>query len=244
MRMRATDARPANLDEREAHQWPIRHEPIRVAFVASSGGSVIDAIAQAANERWPVRITGVLTDRPCGADLVATRWSLPQTRLPQQPWDTWSARAAEILRGWQAEVIVLLFLRKIGPEIWRDLPGVLAWNLHPSLLPAYRGLGALERNFEDALAAHAKRQKIMMGTTLHEVTDELDAGPIIARKSFTIHQAPTLDRARHVSFLHKVTLLLEQTSAMTGLHRDSAGPVRRHAQPWALPLLHSPGEAA
>ena len=240
---RSHDATLKSADH-AAHHWPIRHEPIRVAFIASSGGAVIDSVAQACHDGWPVRITGVLTDRACGADLVATRWSLPQARLAQDPWPTWSARAAEVLRGWQPEIVVLLFLRRVGPEIWRDLPGSITWNLHPSLLPAYRGLGALERNFQDALTARMLPQQVLMGTTLHEVVEELDAGPILAQRSFTIKQAPTIEHARHLSFLHKVSLVLEQASVMTGLHRDAMGPVRKHAQPWALPLLRPHEEAA
>lgn len=201
-----------------------------IAFIASSGGGVMDALAQAKHEGFPVRIAGVITDRPCGAEHVASRWGIQQARLPQQPWESWSARAASVLRSWKPQVVVLLFLRRIGPEIWLETPNMATWNLHTSLLPNYRGLNALERNHADALAAKQQGRVIPMGTTLHRVTDELDAGPIIAQKSFTIEQAPTLERARHLSFLQKTQLVMEQLNFDA---EDTASFLTSMAEQWA-----------
>jgi len=69
--------------------------------------------------------------------------------------------------------IFLLGFMKVIPEIfiteWKDK----ILNLHPSLLPNYRGLRAIERSYEDAAA---------LGVTIHWVTPELDAGPILLQR--------------------------------------------------------------
>lgn len=201
----------------------------------------MDALAQAQHEHFPLRITGVITDRPCGAEHVASRWGLQQARLAQEPWESWSARAAEILRAWKPQIVILLFLRRIGPEIWLETPGMATWNLHTSLLPAYRGLNALERNHADAVAARRQGRIVPLGTTLHRVTDDLDAGPIIAQKTFTIEQAPTLERARHISFLQKTELVMEQLNFGS---EDTASFLTSLAEPWARPLYRSRIEEA
>lgn len=51
------------------------------------------------------------------------------------------------------------------------------FNIHPSLLPAFPGAGALELSYEASSA--------QMGVTVHEVTAEMDAGPILAQRKVT-----------------------------------------------------------
>lgn len=62
------------------------------------------------------------------------------------------------------------------------------FNIHPSLLPAFPGAGALELSYETPLA--------QMGVTIHEVTAEMDSGPIIAQKkiqrSSSFHETQNL----------------------------------------------------
>jgi phosphoribosylglycinamide formyltransferase-1 len=212
-----------------------------VAFIASSGGGVMDALAQAQHDGFPLRICGVITDRPCGTEHVASRWGLQQVRLQQDPWETWSARAASVLRSWKPQVVILLFLRRIGPEIWLENPGMATWNLHTSLLPAYRGLNALDRNHADAVAARQQGRSIDMGTTLHRVTDDLDAGPILAQRSFTIEHASTIERARHISYLQKTELVMDQLGVDA---EDAAAFLTSLAEPWARPIYRSRIEEA
>ena len=77
------------------------------------------------------------------------------------------------LRAERAEIVCLAgFMRVLSPsfvERWKG--GIL--NIHPSLLPNLRGLNTHERALRQGLAEH--------GCTVHFVTAELDAGPIIAQ---------------------------------------------------------------
>ena len=182
---------------------------MRLAVLCSSGGGVLDALGLTRRSgRWPYEIAGIITDRPCGAEKVAQMHGVPCERIDPPQSHTWSTRASEALMRWSPDAVLLLMLRKVGPEIWRDLE-LPVWNLHPSLLPAYPGLHALERNYADAVDAANRGEETRMGATIHVVTDAIDAGPIISQRFFTINDGPTLAHAQHICFLHKVALVLE-----------------------------------
>lgn len=84
----------------------------------------------------------------------------------------WQSLSDE-LKSLKIDFIFLLGFMKIIPESF-----VLEWpnkilNLHPSLLPLFKGLNAIERSYEDGAA---------MGVTIHWVVPELDAGPILIQE--------------------------------------------------------------
>ena len=58
-------------------------------------------------------------------------------------------------------------------------------NLHPALLPAFKGARAIERSFES--------DEKICGVSVHWVTDELDGGDIILQKSFTKNSSDSLE---------------------------------------------------
>ena len=187
----------------------LTNRQMRIAVLCSSRGGVLDGLCKVRESgRWPYEITDVITDRECGAEQVAKANQISVTRIVNPGNEAWSRAVASHLLNIQPDAVLLLILRKVGPELWRDL-GVCCLNLHPSLLPAYSGLNALERNFADAQAAEARGQDIPMGVTIHLINEHIDRGPIISQRQFTIADAPTLERAHHICFLHKVALMLE-----------------------------------
>ena len=83
-----------------------------------------------------------------------------------------SALAADIM-------LVACFPLKIPKSIWQ-LPRLASWNLHPSMLPRYRG--------PTPLFWQLHHQERNTGISLHELTDQLDAGNIVAQQA---HSLPT-----------------------------------------------------
>lgn len=82
------------------------------------------------------------------------------------------------------ELVVLAgYMRILDKEFLTRFPNTV--NIHPSLLPKFKGLGTYDR----ALSAGEKEH----GTTVHWVVEELDAGPIIAQRSFPIEDDDTTD---------------------------------------------------
>lgn len=63
-----------------------------------------------------------------------------------------------------------------------------AFNIHPSLLPLYKGLNPWDEMF--------KHHEKVGGVTLHQITTDVDAGPIIAQLSYDITPCDTIDTAR------------------------------------------------
>ena len=108
---------------------------------------------------------------------------------------TWNDLSQQ-LKNLQIQYIFLLGFMKIIPESF-----ILEWkdkilNLHPSLLPHYKGLRALERSYEDHAA---------MGVTVHWVTHELDDGPILLQKEvFTPEQTKALSLEQVKAQIHRV----------------------------------------
>jgi methionyl-tRNA formyltransferase len=77
--------------------------------------------------------------------------------------------------------LVACFAQKIPALIWQHMK-IPCWNLHPSLLPKYRGPSPLYWQIKNAESE--------TGLTLHEVTGTLDAGDIIARESIPLPENP------------------------------------------------------
>lgn len=99
--------------------------------------------------------------------------------------------------SYQPDLVVLAgFMRILTPGFVKHYAGRLI-NIHPSLLPAYRGTHTYER----ALAAQEK----MHGTSVHYVTEELDGGPLIAQAALPIlpDDTPETLRARTQQLEHR-----------------------------------------
>lgn len=92
------------------------------------------------------------------------------------------------------KIFLLGFMRLLPAEFVNKWAGKI-FNLHPSLLPAYPGLEAIEKSFQEGAA---------MGVTVHVVVPEMDAGPILFQRK-VLSEAPT---GRHSLTLDEVRFLI------------------------------------
>lgn len=76
-------------------------------------------------------------------------------------------------------------LHKILTKEEIDIPGIASLNLHPSLLPLYKGCDPWRAQFED----HIK----VSGFTVHKITSEIDGGEIISQKTFEIDYSLSIE---------------------------------------------------
>jgi len=150
----------------------------RVAILISGRGSNMEVLIKAARaEDFPARIVGVFSNRAAAPGLdFARSEGIPTANLAQSKFETrldFENALTEILEGWGAEVVCLAgFMRILTPEFTTHWRGK-AINIHPSLLPAYKGLDTHARAIADG-ATEA-------GCTVHFVTPGLDEGPVIAQ---------------------------------------------------------------
>jgi phosphoribosylglycinamide formyltransferase-1 len=147
-----------------------------IAILISGRGSNMVAIAEAARRgQLPVRVTVVISDQPHAAGLARAReLGLPTAVVARRPGLDRGAYDRELsrrLKEFAPRLVVLAgFMRILGPEFVHEYSGRLL-NIHPSVLPAYRGLHTHAR----VLAAGDPEH----GCSVHFVTEELDGGPVV-----------------------------------------------------------------
>ena len=149
---------------------------VETAVLISGRGSNMSALIEAAKAAdYPARIRVVVSDKADAAGLALAKAECVEafavdTRGGKAAFE---ARLDEALRARGVELICLAgFMRILSPgfcEGWRDR----ALNIHPSLLPAYKGLDTHARALEEGAREH--------GCTVHFVTPELDSGVIVAQ---------------------------------------------------------------
>ena len=150
--------------------------PLRLAVLISGNGSNLQSIIDAIDgQRLNARIGLVVSERPDAYGLVRARRAGVETACIR-PADfpdrvAWNRALGETLEGSGAELVVLAgFMKVLDPGVVRRWAGRML-NIHPSLLPRYRGLHTHRRVLEAGDAFH--------GTSIHFVTEELDGGPIV-----------------------------------------------------------------
>ena len=150
----------------------------RVAILISGRGSNMSALIAAAKAPdYPAEIVGVLSNRAAAPGLaiaaaegIATA-SLAQSKFPSR--DMFEDVMTRILESWDTDIVCLAgFMRILGEDFTQRWAGRMI-NIHPSLLPLYKGLHTHERALADGATTH--------GCTVHFVTPGLDEGAPILR---------------------------------------------------------------
>jgi phosphoribosylglycinamide formyltransferase-1 len=150
---------------------------VKWAVMVGGTGSNLKALLDAG-----VEVVHVVSHRAgVGALDIARDAGVPATVVEPGDYEDREAFDAAVLAALDRipvdGVVMAGFLRKIGPTVVRRYAGRMI-NLHPSLLPAFPGL-------------HAARQALrhgvkVTGVTVHYVTEDLDAGPIIAQEAVPV----------------------------------------------------------
>jgi phosphoribosylglycinamide formyltransferase-1 len=138
----------------------------------------------------------VITDRPCGIEEVAHARGIPCRRLSGDR-EEFSRRAAQALAAQSAACALLYFNRLVSAELFAALP---TYNIHPSLLPAFPGFGALE-------GARGRAVRFV-GATLHLATERPDEGPIVAQVCTPVWPPCPPAMLAELSFVQRVYLSL------------------------------------
>jgi len=175
----------------------------RTAILVSGRGSNMQALVEAARAvDYPAEIVLVASNRPDAAGLEWARSqgfptaSIDHTRHATR--EAFEASLQQTLDAANVELVALAgFMRLMTPafvESWRNR----MINIHPSLLPSFKGLHTHER----ALAAGVK----ITGCTVHFVRAEMDDGPIIAQAAVPVlgGDTPALLAERVLAAEHRI----------------------------------------
>ncbi|MEI2686208.1 MAG: phosphoribosylglycinamide formyltransferase [Cypionkella sp.] len=159
----------------------------RVAILISGGGSNMQALVRDMVGDHPGRAVLVASDNPGATGLaVAAAMGIPVKAVDHRAYDRAGFEAAllEVLVAAAPDVVCLAgFMRVLSANFVHRFKGRML-NIHPSLLPNYPGLHTHAR----ALAAGDKQT----GCTVHQVTADLDAGPILGQAAIAIVPGDTV----------------------------------------------------
>jgi len=156
----------------------------RVAVLISGRGSNMAALIEAAKDpTYPAEIALVISNKANAAGLdVARRAGVAATCIPSRDFGTdkqsHEAAVEDALTARQIELVCLAgYMRLLSPHLVQRWAGRIL-NIHPSLLPAYKGLDTHAR----VLAAGERTH----GCTVHLVTAGMDDGPILAQAAVPV----------------------------------------------------------
>lgn len=151
-----------------------------IVILISGGGSNMAAIVKTAQQenwqqRYGARVAAVISNKADAKGLVfAKEHGIATEVLDHKQFDSreaFDAQLAEVIDRYEPALVVLAgFMRILTPGFVQHYAGRMV-NIHPSLLPAFTGLHTHQR----AIEAGCK----FAGCTVHEVTAELDVGPIL-----------------------------------------------------------------
>jgi phosphoribosylglycinamide formyltransferase 1 len=157
--------------------------PLKLGVMASGNGSNLEAIAQAiADHKLNAQIQVLIYNNP-SANVVqrAARWGIPNVLLNHRDFPNREAldqAIAQTFHHHQVEWIIMAGWMRVITQVLIDAFPDRILNIHPSLLPSFRGTHAIEQ----ALAAGVK----ITGCTVHLVRLEVDSGPIIMQAAVPI----------------------------------------------------------
>lgn len=148
-----------------------------VVLVSGSGSNLQAIIDSIAAGHLKARIAGVLSNKADAYGLVRAQQAgiatavLAHTGYADR--ESFDAAMMAKIDDWQPDVVVLAgFMRILTPGFVQHFEGRLV-NIHPSLLPKYKGLHTHQRALENGDSEH--------GCSVHFVSAELDGGPVIGQ---------------------------------------------------------------
>jgi phosphoribosylglycinamide formyltransferase 1 len=176
----------------------------RVAVLISGRGSNMAALVEAASDAsFPAEIALVLSNRPAAAGLaVAQSRGVPTAVVDHAPHgkdrEAFEHKLQEVLEAHRIELVCLAgFMRLFTPWFVTRWQGRMI-NIHPALLPAFRGLDTHAR----ALAAGVR----IHGASVHFVVQDMDEGPIIVQGAVSVRDGDTAESlaARVLAIEHRI----------------------------------------
>ena len=171
----------------------------KIAVMISGSGSNLEAIVKACHEKNIYgEIVYVISNNPDAYGIErAKKYNIPVKIIDHKNYtdrDDFDDALKDFLDNLEIDLIILAgFMRILGKNITEKFYGKMI-NLHPSLLPLYPGLNTHTQALNNKDEYH--------GISIHFVSAELDAGPLIAQGKFLVKADDDLEKL--VSKIHKV----------------------------------------
>lgn len=166
---------------------------LRVGVLVSGRGSNLEALVQAGKDLlYPARVVVVCANRECRALEIAKKAGITRQLFPLSKYADRDARdraMAQLMQDHDVELVVCAGYDAILEKAFtRRFTGRII-NIHPSLLPEFGGT-------MDAVAMALEAGVTETGCTVHLVTDDVDAGPILGQRRVAVRPDDTLESLR------------------------------------------------
>ncbi len=157
--------------------------PLKLGILASRNGSNFEAVAQAIkNGQLNAQIQVLIYNNPDAyAAVRAAKWGVPAVLLNHRDYksrEELDEQIVQTLRQYDVEWVVMAGWMRLVTSVFIDAFPDKIINIHPSLLPSFKG----GRAVEEALASGVK----ITGCTVHLVCLEMDSGPIVMQAAVPI----------------------------------------------------------
>ncbi|MBS9477927.1 phosphoribosylglycinamide formyltransferase [Ancylobacter radicis] len=164
-------------------------KPRAAVLISGRGSNMMSLIEAASAPDYPVEIAVVISNRPEAHGLArAQACNIPTRTLDHKAHAdraAFDAALHAVLEEEQADFVCLAgFMRLLTAGFVEKWQGRMI-NIHPALLPSYKGLHTHERALADGVKIH--------GATVHFVTPEMDVGPIIMQAAVPVLEGDTPD---------------------------------------------------
>ncbi len=168
-------------------------QPLRIVVLVSGNGSnlqvLIDAMQTGA---LPIEIVGIISNRDDAYAITrAQQADIPVAVLShtesgkRMGIKTFETHANAQLAAWQPDLIILAGFMRVLSSVFIDNSPAPMINLHPALLPAYKGMNTHQRAIDAGERHH--------GCSIHVVTAELDAGLVLTQALLNVNPKDTAD---------------------------------------------------
>ncbi len=166
----------------------VQTQQLPTVILISGRGSNMRVLAERAERgELPVKVRAVISDRADAAGLgIAAALQIPTATLSPRDFadrPAYDTALAALVSRYEPQLVVLAgFMRILTANFIAPFAGRML-NIHPSLLPKYRGLHTHRRALENGDSAH--------GASVHSVTEELDSGPVIIQARLAVQPDDT-----------------------------------------------------
>lgn len=212
-----------------------------LVVLISGSGSNLQAIIDAAENGLPVEIRAVVSNRPGVFGLNrAEQAGIPTRVLDHKDFaerEQYDHALKLLIDSYQPKLVILAgFMRILTPEFVRHYAGRM-FNIHPSLLPKFRGLHTHQRALDAGETLH--------GASVHFVTEELDGGPLIVQAQVPVQPDDDAERlaARVLKHEHQIYPLAIRWFAEGRLSLNAQGHISLDGKEREQPVIFEPEQA-
>jgi phosphoribosylglycinamide formyltransferase-1 len=162
--------------------------PLKLGIMASGSGTNFEAVAQAIKDKQlNAQIQVLIYNNPDAyAAVRASNWNVPAVLLNHRDYSSreeFDRQIVQTLRQYDVDWVIMAGWMRLVTEVLIDAFTNKIINIHPSLLPSFKGSRAVEQ----ALATGVK----IAGCTVHLVSLEMDSGPILMQAAVPVLQDDT-----------------------------------------------------